>query len=142
MYTTLDRLERDGLVTSDEADGQKRYRITAGRSRGARRLVDDLARRRPAAARRARAQGAAAIEDGPDHALEVITRSAPRSPGSCSSTAGRRGRPPTTDLAAALVADALVARAEADLRWLDPCEARILRARTTTLPTTNGDTHG
>jgi hypothetical protein len=29
-------------------------------------------------------------------------------------------------LAAALVTDALVARAEADLRWLDACEARLL----------------
>jgi hypothetical protein len=47
------------------------------------------------------------------------------------------------DLASALVADALAARAEADLRWLDTCEARILRARATPdLPTTNGDTHG
>ena len=33
------------------------------------------------------------------------------------------------DLASALVADALVARAEADLRWLDTCEARIVTRR-------------
>ena len=32
VYTTLDRLQRDGFVTSDEVDGQKRYAITpAGR---------------------------------------------------------------------------------------------------------------
>jgi hypothetical protein len=41
------------------------------------------------------------------------------------------------------VADALTARAEADLRWLDSCEARVVRARDShDLPTTNGDTHG
>ena len=69
--------------------------------------------------------------------------SAPRSPGSSRSGGGRCGlllRPP---LASALVADALVARAEADLRWLDTCEARIGRAGATSpLPTTNGDTLG
>jgi hypothetical protein len=31
----------------------------------------------------------------------------------------------TSELAAALVTDALIVRAEADLRWLDACEARL-----------------
>ena len=38
VYTTLQRLERDGLVESDDADGdgpQKRFRITAAGRRGA-----------------------------------------------------------------------------------------------------------
>ena len=42
VYTTLQRLERDGLVESDDGDGersQKRYRITAA---GARELADWL----------------------------------------------------------------------------------------------------
>ena len=29
VYTTLDRLQRDGLVTSGETNGQRRYTITA-----------------------------------------------------------------------------------------------------------------
>ena len=35
VYTTLDRLARDGFVTADEVDGQKRYAITAAGSGGA-----------------------------------------------------------------------------------------------------------
>ena len=85
-----------------------------------------------------------AIGQGPDHALDVITRhrtaltrllQEPR----------REMRPgrPGPDLAAALVSEAVVARAEADLRWLDTCEARVLSSRATVLPpTTNGDPHG
>ena len=47
------------------------------------------------------------------------------------------------DLASALVADALATRAEADLRWLDLCEARILRSRSAVIPPPeNGDHHG
>ena len=60
VYTTLQRLERDGLVESDGADDgpQKGYRITAD---GATELTDvaaDAARTSPAAARRAADQGA------------------------------------------------------------------------------------
>jgi hypothetical protein len=43
--------------------------------------------------------------------------------------AARRRPPPSgsSALAAQLVADALAVRAEADLRWLDLCEARLVR---------------
>ena len=58
VYTTLQRLERDGLVESDDAeDGpQKRYQITAGRRAGTARVAGDAVRRRPAP-RRAGDQG-------------------------------------------------------------------------------------
>jgi hypothetical protein len=42
----------------------------------------------------------------------------------------RRGRAADDgDLAARLVTEALVARAEADLRWLDSCETHLLAER-------------
>ena len=46
VYTTLQRLERDGLVTSDDGDDgpQKGYRITERRRRRAARLAADPAR--------------------------------------------------------------------------------------------------
>ena len=67
-----------------------------------------------------------AIEHGPEHALDVITRHRTAlSP--CSNFVAARN---ATTLPAEgrrqprLVADALVVRAEADLRWLDLCESR------------------
>lgn len=135
VYTTLDRLARDGLVNVDETDGQKRYTITAaGR--------EELAawwQAGPVDAPPPRDElllkVLLAIEEGPDHALEVLTRHRTALTGLLQThrrAARRPGGHPDgdDDLAAALVADALATRAEADLRWLDLCEARILRART------------
>jgi len=133
VYTTLDRLARDGFVDVDETDGQKRYTITAtGR--------EELAawwQAGPVDASPPRDElllkVLLAIEEGPDHALEVLTRHRTALTGLLQShrRAGRPGRADDggEDLAAALVADAVATRAEADLRWLDLCEARILRAR-------------
>jgi hypothetical protein len=67
-----------------------------------------------------------AIGQGTEHALAVVTshRTA------LLSLLQQRRREqreasPDPDLATALVRDALVVRAEADLRWLDLCEARL-----------------
>jgi DNA-binding PadR family transcriptional regulator len=143
VYTTLDRLQRDGLVSSDDADGQKRYAITpAGREElGAWWSTSPVDT--PPPRDELVLKVLFAIEDGAEPALAVITqqRTALTRLLQEQRRATRSAAP--TDLASALVADALVARAEADLRWLDTCEARILRARaTSSLPTTNGDPHG
>lgn len=143
VYTTLDRLQRDGFVTSEEVDGQKRYAITpAGREE----LVgwwSTVPGDAPPPRDELLLKVLLAVEDGPDHALDVVTRH--RTALTRLLQQRRRATRPGTqdDLPAALVAEALVTRAEADLRWLDLCEARILRARTTASPpTTNGDPHG
>ncbi len=142
VYTTLDRLQRDGLVTASEAEGQKVYEITAAGREALgdwwRALPDGDA---PPPRDELTLRVLFAVEDGPEHALEVITLH--RTALTRLLQERRRATRPseTTDLASALVAEALVTRAEADLRWLDLCEARILRARATPLqPTTNGDT--
>lgn len=139
VYTTLDRLARDGYVDVDETDGQKRYTITAaGR--------EELAawwQAGPVDAPPPRDElllkVLLAIEEGPDHALEVLTRHRTALTGLLQAqrraTRPRRQSDQDDDLAAGLVADALVTRAEADLRWLDLCEDRILRARATTKAT-------
>ena len=143
VYTTLDRLQRDGLVTSEEAAGQKRYAITpAGRAE-----LGGWWSTSPVDAPPPRDELVLkvlfAIEDGADHALRVITQQ--RTALTRLLQERRRALRPTPDtsLASALVADALVSRAEADLRWLDSCEARVVRARRTDrLPTTNGEPLG
>ena len=50
VYTTLDRLERDGLVDVEDHEGQKTYKPDARRGRGAGGVVADRPRRGPAAA--------------------------------------------------------------------------------------------
>ena len=66
-----------------------------------------------------------AIDTSHTHAIQIITqhRSA-----LFSLLQQRRRAPRNDDLASALVHDALIVRAEADLRWLDLCESRIQRA--------------
>ncbi len=58
-----------------------------------------------------------------EHVLDVITRHR------CALMAllqrRRQERPAYDDLASRLVDDAVVVRAEADLRWLDLCEERL-----------------
>ena len=158
VYTTLERLGRDGLVTLDERDEQKLYSITlAG--------VDELGAwweavptEDPPPRDELILKMLMAIELGPDHGLDVITkhrtalisllqRRRRAATGAASATSnGNRNGPSNgagagagEGLAAALVADALIVRAEADLRWLDLCEARLLAAGKR--PATNSETH-
>ena len=73
VYTTLDRLQRDGLVDVDEANGQKRYTLT---SSGREALggwwkavpLDD-----PPPRDELQLKMLLAIDHGPEHALRVIT---------------------------------------------------------------------
>jgi DNA-binding PadR family transcriptional regulator len=128
VYTTLDRLHRDGLVDVDASGEQKRYSLTPG---GRAALgdwwqatpVDD-----PPPRDELQLKVLLAIDHGPDHALAVITRQ--RTALTRLLQQHRRSHRPgdVVPLAEALVADALAVRAEADLRWLDLCESRILRA--------------
>ena len=141
VYTTLERLGRDGLVTLDERDDQKLYSITlAG--------VDELGAwweavptEDPPPRDELMLKMLMAIELGPDHGLDVITkhrtaltsllqrrRRAATGAASAASNGNGNGNGAGEGLAAALVADALIVRAEADLRWLDLCEARLLAA--------------
>jgi Fe2+ or Zn2+ uptake regulation protein len=127
VYTTLDRLSRSGLVDVDDTDEQKRYSLTA---RGRAALgewwqavpADD-----PPPRDELQLKVLLAIDRGPDHALEVITRQRTAILGLLQQH--RRSLPSGASprLADELVADALAVRAEADLRWLDLCESRILR---------------
>ena len=127
VYTTLDRLERDGMVEVDEREGQKSYRLTVAGLDALGAWWEAIPLDDPPPRDELMLKILMAIDIGPEHALAVITRQ--RSALLALLQLRRRDRrtgPPIGEaLAAALVDDALVVRAEADLRWLDLCEARI-----------------
>lgn len=124
VYTTLERLERDGLVAKREADsaGHVYYGITdAGRDASRTWLAepvlpparDDLA---------AKLALALTLPGADPAALIAAQRSLTRG-----SLAGHLARGHST-LAERLVGDALVMAAEAELRWLDRCEGLLGQA--------------
>jgi DNA-binding PadR family transcriptional regulator len=130
VYTTLDRLARDGFVMRARPDGEseangKRYELTAaGREELASwwRLVpaDD-----PPPRDELMLKVLFATPLGRSHALKVITK---QRTALLAHLQAHRRAPRTRaddDTAAAMVRDALIVRAEADLRWLDLCEARL-----------------
>ena len=132
VYTTLDRLDRDGLVkqlAEPGPEGQKIYKITpAGRRRlkgwftgpippGAPsrdelvlKLIMAASRGTPAAADVIQAERRAAIE-----LLQEYTQ------------LKRNGRS-DTELGWLFLLDSLIFQTEARVRWLDACEARLARA--------------
>ena len=153
VYKTLDRLERDGLVTSSERDGQRSYAITAHGIDELGAWWEAVPADEPPPRDELMLKVLMAINVGRAHALDVIAdqreavmtqlqrqqraRRRPRS----GRGAPRDGEDPLADR---LVHDALIVRAEADLRWLDLCEERLgpetapatagrRRTRTTTL---------
>jgi DNA-binding PadR family transcriptional regulator len=136
VYTTLDRLERDGCVEVDETDGQKIYRLTAAGEAELERWWATVPGDEPPPRDELILKVLLALPYGRDHALDVVTHQRNALLDLLSrrqrEARGRRETdrpgPAATALAAELVTDALVMRLEADLRWLDRCEARLLAA--------------
>lgn len=136
VYTTLTRLERDGLVegAGDDGEGHVVYRITgAGREEVAAWFTTPVARTQPPRDELAIKLALAVTVPGVDvgtviqqqrsatmAALQDYTRL---------KRSGRAAKPvEPADLAWSLVLDSLVFDAEAEVRWLDHCEARLRRA--------------
>jgi DNA-binding PadR family transcriptional regulator len=129
VYTTLGRLERDGLVEAagDENETHRVYRITdAGRAEVRSWFASPV---RP--------------EAPPRNELAIKLALAVRTPGVDVRDVVQRQRTATLrilqeytrsreaagdDLAWLLVADSLIFAAEAEIRWLDHCETRLIRA--------------
>ncbi|WP_435770367.1 PadR family transcriptional regulator [Nocardioides sp. SYSU DS0651] len=133
VYTTLTRLERDGLVAGggEDDEGHVIYRITeTGRDEVAAWFTTPVARTQPPRDELAIKLAFAVTVPGVDvggviqqqrsatmAALQDYTRLKRRATG----TQGE-------ELAWSLVLDSLVFGAEAEIRWLDHCEARLRRA--------------
>jgi DNA-binding PadR family transcriptional regulator len=132
VYTTLDRLRTDGLVepveeegTPSEARDRRRWRIT----RDGKEALDawfDQASIEPTPAREEfLVKVLLALARSPREALAVIDRQRTELYRLVQTDrAARRGA--DEDLPTELMAEAVASRREADLRWLDRCEARIL----------------
>jgi DNA-binding PadR family transcriptional regulator len=134
VYTTLARLERDGLVepAGSDDEGHAVYRITdSGRAEVVTWFSTPVSRTSPPRDELAIKLAMAVTVPGVDvravvqsqrsatvRALQDYTRLKVR--------AGAGSTP--QDLAWLLVLDSLVFAAEAEVRWLDHCEARLARA--------------
>ena len=123
VYQTLERLERDGLVASDERDGQRSYALTDGGVAVLGAWWEADPGDEPPRRDELMLKVLLAASHSREHALEVIA--AQRDAVMAQLQRRRRSRKAPESPAEAMVTDALVVRAEADLRWLDLCEERI-----------------
>ncbi|GAA1913324.1 PadR family transcriptional regulator [Nocardioides hwasunensis] len=141
VYTTLTRLERDGMVEVVESaaeDGSDRthvsYRATeSGRSEVSEWFATPVPRTQPPRDELAIKLAIAVTLPGVDVAT-IIQRQRSATMTSLQDytrlkRTGRAANPEAPeDLAWSLVLDSLVFDAEAEVRWLDHCEARLRRA--------------
>jgi DNA-binding PadR family transcriptional regulator len=136
VYTTLSRLERDGLVegaASDE-EGHVIYRITTtGRDEVVAWFTTPVTRTQPPRDELAIKLALAVTVQGIDVGRVIQQqRSATMTALQDYTRLKRTGpdrSPASADLAWSLVLDSLVFSAEAEIRWLDHCEARLRRAK-------------
>ncbi|RZS89954.1 virulence activator alpha [Motilibacter rhizosphaerae] len=142
VYTTLARLERDGLVSRAGADDEGRvsYAITPeGHEEVRRWFATPVDRSTPARDELAIKLAVAVTVPGVDVAAVVqaqrtATLRALRDYTRLKAGAGTGDR---AELAWLLVLDSLVFAAEAEVRWLDHVEARLARAAALPVPATS-----
>ncbi len=144
VYTTLSRLERDGLVeqvadaalgeAATDRDGHVVYRVTEhGRAEVSEWFTTPVPRTQPPRDELAIKLALAVTVPGVDVGTVIQRqRSATMAALQDYTRLKRSGRAAaeldTTELAWGLVLDSLVFAAEAEIRWLDHCEARLRRA--------------
>lgn len=133
VYSTLDRLERDGLVAQDgppDADGRIAYRITDVGQAELRGWFATPVNAKGAPRDELAIKLALAVTTPGVDVLRVVQlqRTATMTGLQELTRLKARATDGTADLAWSLVLDALVFRAEAEIRWLDHCEARVARA--------------
>jgi DNA-binding PadR family transcriptional regulator len=134
VYTTLSRLERDGLVerAGDDGEGHALYRITdAGRQEVQTWFetpVDSSAPPRDELA--IKLAIAVTVPDVDVAAIVQRQRTATVRALQDYTRLKRKGSPDESqhDLAWSLVLDSLIFAAEAEVRWLDHCESRLARS--------------
>lgn len=129
VYTTLSRLERDDLVRELPAEqGQKSYEITdAGRAELAQWFATPVSRTDRPRDELAIKLALALTTPGVDvHAVVQTQRGATMR--TLQEYTRLKARPPEAkDMAWRLVLDAMLFQAEAEVRWLDHCEASLVR---------------
>jgi DNA-binding PadR family transcriptional regulator len=133
VYTTLDRLERDGLVRKEGADGEGHvvYRITAeGRTEVSGWFTSPVSRAVPSRNELAIKLALGLTVPGVDVGAIIQAQRGVSIRALQDYTKARRetaaqARP--ADTARLLVLDSLIFQTEAEVRWLDLCEARLMQ---------------
>jgi DNA-binding PadR family transcriptional regulator len=131
VYTTLDRLERDGLVVQDgapDADGRIAYRITDDGRAEVRTWFGSPVNQKAAPRDELAIKLALAVTTPGVDVLSVVQTQRSATMTALQELTRLKTRGADGDLAWSLVLDSLVFRAEAEIRWLDHCEARVARA--------------
>jgi DNA-binding PadR family transcriptional regulator len=136
VYTTLGRLVRDGLVDEDDAGGatghdagQREYRLT---ERGRQELSAWIRHPRPRdvpdrdelVIKLVLAEGL----DGVD-LLDVVDAQRAVSTEALQRLTRQKSAIDPDEIGRVLALDAVILQVEAELRWLDLCEARVMAAR-------------
>jgi DNA-binding PadR family transcriptional regulator len=150
VYTTLSRLQRDGLVEATDPDsdaetgsGQATYRITeAGRRSVVEWFGSPVERSAPARDELA-IKLALAVSSPMAEVRQVVQVQRTATMRSLQELTRLKARADAdADLAWLLVLDALIFQAEAEVRWLDHCETRVARAASRPRPATAADEAG
>jgi DNA-binding PadR family transcriptional regulator len=131
VYTTLDRLERDGLVRQSATgpDGQKIYEPTAaGRERLEAWFANPAELKAPP--RDELVLKLVMALSSPGISVEEVIQSERKATLQLLQeyTRLKRDASPETDLGWLFLLDSLIYQAEARVRWLDTCESRIERS--------------
>ena len=134
VYTTLSRLERDGLVegAGADAEGHVVYRVTkAGRGEVATWFTTPVSRSQPPRDELAIKLALAVTVAGVDVGAVIQRQRRATIAAMQDYTRLKQGRSRDeegAELAWSMVLDSLVFAAEAEVRWLDHCESRLRRA--------------
>ena len=130
VYSTLSRLERDGLVlVAEDDDGQKTYRISDSGRQELRQWFGTPVVREVVPRQELAIKLVFAMRAGPEQVREVVRHqlvATMRSLQEFTSLKAKAER--DDDLAWLMMLDALIFQAEAESRWLELCEARLARA--------------
>ncbi|QSB13490.1 PadR family transcriptional regulator [Natronosporangium hydrolyticum] len=132
VYTTLARLERDGLVQPlpEEEGGQRPYELTdAGRAEVSRWFNTPVARTDRPRDELAIKLALALTTPGVDVRAVVQSQRTATVRTLQEYTRLKTRSPEPLDLSWRLVLDSMIFQAEAEVRWLDHCEASLVRHR-------------
>jgi DNA-binding PadR family transcriptional regulator len=129
VYTTLGRLERDGLVIAEADDeGQKVYEITEAGRGELRRWFDTPVQREVIPRQELAIKLVFAMRSGTADVAAVVQRQRVATVRALQDVTRLKAEAEAAgDTAWLLMLDALVFQAEAEARWLDMCEARLAR---------------
>lgn len=130
VYSTLSRLERDGLVlASEDDDGQKIYRISDEGRRELEHWYETPVEREVVPRQELAIKLVFAMRSGPERVREAVQQQRRATMASLQEftrlkvAAGVDG-----DLAWLMMLDSLIFQADAEVRWLELCEARLAEA--------------